>query len=98
MGATGRSAITDGGNLFRIGYQFNFGGAAYNGYMDELRLSDTALWTSNFTPSLSPNVPEPSTYAAIFGAVVLGFAAYKRRRAACVDGAVSAPSHRPDSS
>ncbi len=27
-------------------------------------------------------VPEPSTYAAIFGAVVLGFAAYKRRRAA----------------
>lgn len=27
-------------------------------------------------------VPEPSTYAAIFGVVVLGFAAYKRRRAA----------------
>lgn len=27
-------------------------------------------------------VPEPSTYAAIFGVVVLGFAAYKRRRTA----------------
>ena len=26
-------------------------------------------------------VPEPSTYAAIFGTVILGFAAYKRRRA-----------------
>ena len=33
------------------------------------------------TASIGPSVPEPATYAAIFGAVALGFAAYKRRRA-----------------
>ena len=38
-----------------------------------------AGWT--LTGGASASVPEPSTYAAIFGAVALGFAAYKRRRA-----------------
>lgn len=30
--------------------------------------------------SISINVPEPATYAAIFGAIALGFAAYRRRK------------------
>ena len=30
--------------------------------------------------SLGSSIPEPSTYAAIFGAIALAFAAYRRRK------------------
>ena len=42
-------------------------GFGYNSYQFNLTLSGTA-------------VPEPSTYAAIFGALALGFAVYRRRK------------------
>ena len=43
------------------------------------------VWTAPYIGNISLTatsvaIPEPSTYAAIFGTVVLGFAAYKRRR------------------
>ena len=46
---------------------------------------DSEKWGFDFDPStgslnINVNVPEPSTYAAIFGALALAFAAYRRRR------------------
>lgn len=37
-GSSPRSAISDGGNAFAIGYQWNFGGWAFQGYIDEFRV------------------------------------------------------------
>jgi len=46
---------------------------------------DSNKWGINFDPTtgnldISVNVPEPATYAAIFGALALGFAVYRRRK------------------
>ena len=46
---------------------------------------DSEKWGFDFDPStgslnINENVPEPATYAAIFGMLALGFAAYRRRR------------------
>ena len=46
---------------------------------------DSEKWGFDFDPStgslnINVNVPEPATYAAIFGALALVFAAYRRRR------------------
>ncbi len=46
---------------------------------------DSEKWGFDFDPStgslnINVNVPEPATYAAIFGMLALGFAAYRRRR------------------
>jgi hypothetical protein len=83
IGVSGRSVLTDGGNQFSIGYQSNFSGSAYTGYIDELRISNMALWTANFTPPGGPGeIPEPSTYAALLGAVALGLALRRKRVAA----------------
>lgn len=80
QGTTGRSVITDGGNSFRIGGQRDFNGNAYAGYLDELRISGTALWSTDFAVGALPGVPEPSAYAAIGGVLALGYAAYRRRK------------------
>lgn len=80
QGTTGRSVITDGGTSFRVGDQRDFDGNAYAGYLDELRISGTALWSSDFLVGSSEAVPEPSAYAAIGGAMVFGYAAYRRRK------------------
>lgn len=70
-GSSARATITDGGNPFRLGYQANFGGGDYEGYLDEFRISDTALWTADFTPPTSPGaVPEPTSGIVVFGAVI----------------------------
>ena len=46
---------------------------------------DSDKWGFNFDPTtgaltINVNVPEPATYAAIFGALALAFAAYRRRK------------------
>ena len=46
---------------------------------------DSEKWGFDFDPStgslnINVNVPEPATYAAIFGALALAFAAYRRRK------------------
>lgn len=46
---------------------------------------DSEKWGFDFDPStgslnINVNVPEPATYAAIFGALALVFAAYRRRK------------------
>lgn len=47
-------------------------------YMDDLRIYNTAL-SAGEVASLA-GVPEPSTYAALAGVAVLGFAAWRRRK------------------
>lgn len=48
--------------------------------------SNTLAWTANTTGDTinyhtgTPPIPEPSTYAAIFGCLALGFAAIRRRK------------------
>ncbi len=48
--------------------------------LDKISLQNASgeLYTGTIT--FTPQVPEPSTYAAIFGAVALGFAIYRRRK------------------
>ena len=44
--------------------------------------SGSAINATLISASLSPTIPEPSTYAALSGIAVLGFVAYRRRRSA----------------
>lgn len=62
-----------------------FVGDRFTGSLDDIRIFTFA--TGTFTSSMLNNpafaaIPEPSTYAIIFGAGVLGFAAWRRRRRA----------------
>lgn len=72
------NALTGGSQTFSVGQ-----GLA--GSVDETRISTFTSGTFN-TSMLSYGsmsaIPEPSTYAAIFGACALGLAAYRRRRRA----------------
>ncbi len=56
-----------------------------DGYIDEVRFSDVALDTSEFlnanTASKRVSIPEPSTYALLFGATALAWVAFRRRKA-----------------
>jgi autotransporter-associated beta strand protein len=45
-----------------------------------LSWDDTALYTTGTLSITTSAIPEPSTYAALFGACVLGFAAWHKRR------------------
>ena len=45
---------------FDIG-QWSGGGIYFNGYMQEFRISDTARWTSNFTPETGPFSSDANT-------------------------------------
>lgn len=56
----------------------NTGYAESQTYMDDLRIYNTAL-SAGEVASLA-GVPEPSTYAALTGVAVLGFAAWRRRK------------------
>jgi len=49
--------------------RLQFRGAAGDVYLDNIVITDNSV------------IPEPSTYAALFGAAVLGLAAFRRRRA-----------------
>jgi hypothetical protein len=55
-GVPGTSVADPGDLISEPGATFNIGasyyGTAYEGYIDEVRLSDTARWTSNFSASL----------------------------------------------
>ena len=57
LGATvsvGANALTDHSSPFTIGSQYN-GNNLFNGYISNIRLTlNTALYTTNFTPSSSP--------------------------------------------
>jgi hypothetical protein len=44
---TTNSSVSIGGNIVR------FASSNFNGYIDEVRVSNTAVWTSNFTPPTS---------------------------------------------
>lgn len=57
---------------------WNIGGGAASPGLAAFRMSfeNLSLSATNGTP-----IPEPSTYAAIFGALALGFVAYRRRQA-----------------
>lgn len=48
------------GDNFRVGTQRD-GGYWWNGWVDELRLSNTARWTSNFTAPASPYTSDANT-------------------------------------
>jgi len=48
-------------------------------YSEDLRFSDFDSSIGGYWLTTAP-IPEPSTWAAIFGAVALGFAAYRRRK------------------
>ncbi len=48
-----------------------------NGFIDEVRFSDTALGTGEFLNA----IPEPGTYALLAGLLGLGFVALRRRKA-----------------
>lgn len=51
-------------SIGRWGSNWNGGFYYLNGYMDEIRISNTALWTSTFDPSQT--VPEPGTFLYVF--------------------------------
>ena len=48
-------------------------------YSEDLRFSDFDGTVGGYWLTTAP-IPEPATWAAIFGAVALGFAAYRRRK------------------
>ena len=55
-------------NYFYIGYRdttSNYG--YYSGYLQEIRISDVARWTSDFTPPTEPYTPDISGYCKIDG-------------------------------
>jgi hypothetical protein len=62
-GTSPRSSISDGGNAFAIGYQSDFGGQPFEGYIDQFRVWDDALWTDEQPPG--SEIPEPATWALI---------------------------------
>jgi len=63
-GSCSSSIATFSGQTFRIG---NYGNASmYRGYMDEFRLSDTARWTTDFTPPDAPYAPESQSTTQTF--------------------------------
>jgi hypothetical protein len=86
-GSSPRSAISDGGNAFAIGYQSNFGGWSFQGYIDEFRVWDEALWTADWPPV--SEIPEPLTWAL----VATGIGGCLMRRAFASNG--SCPRGRP---
>jgi hypothetical protein len=71
------NALTAASQTFSVG--------SLTGSMDETRIStftSGTFSTSMLSYSSMSAIPEPSTYAAIFGACALGLAAYRRRRRA----------------
>ena len=51
-------------------------------YVGSFGLDSAGVLTYSYNAASFSAVPEPSTYAAIFGGVVLGYVAYRRRRKA----------------
>ena len=79
--ATGYDGLlANAANSWTIGRGQYAGGAGdtTNGFIDEVRISDVALAPSQFLSA----IPEPSTYAALAGAAVLGLALARRRQRA----------------
>jgi hypothetical protein len=61
-GTCPRSTIASQNIPFRIGLTTNYGGTAFNGYLDEFRFSKgIARWTANFTPPAAPYAPARPT-------------------------------------
>ena len=48
-------------NVFRIGSGANMGASDFNGYMDEIRISNIGRYTANFTPSTTPFTNDVNT-------------------------------------
>jgi hypothetical protein len=58
-GTCPRSSIADQPEPFRIGFTLNYGGTAYQGHMDEVRVSKgIARWVSDFSPPDAPYEPD----------------------------------------
>ena len=77
MNGVGGTAVNNSGTFtnyntpLRIGNESN-GIEDYAGYIDEVRISDTARYTSNFTPSTSAFTPDSNTILLIHGDAVTG--------------------------
>jgi hypothetical protein len=77
-GTCPRSPIVPQNLPFRIGYTTNFGGTAFNGYLDEFRFSKgIARWTADFTPPTAPYAPAgPTVNLAPLHGVAIANATY----------------------
>ena len=51
---TNTEDTNDADGTFYIGYSETWGGGLPDTYLDEIRISDVARWTSNFTPPSQP--------------------------------------------
>jgi len=80
-GSTNLFNIADSANLAQNGESITLAGVeelitvTYNG-----QTLDNSQWSLDAQTGKLTVVPEPSTYAMIFGAIALGFVAYRRRK------------------
>jgi hypothetical protein len=77
------TARTMNSNSFQVslGRSGTGAGNAFYGYLDDIRIYDTALDATAIESVRASSIPEPATFAAILGLGVLGVVATRRRRA-----------------
>lgn len=78
--ATASTASRRTDNQFFIGQ--DLGSGYYTGSLDQIRIYGVALNAGQVSALHAAAIPEPATYAAIFGTAVLALAGYRKRRQA----------------